>query len=271
MSIVVDYAWTHPSISTLRNVGAVGVVRYLSNDSSKNLSSHEYSILKDAGLSVTLVWETTGSRALSGYAGGQSDADRAEKLADALGYPDTAAIYFTADFDANSTQRKTITQYLKGARDSCNRPIGIYGSFYVVEDAASQDTADYFWQTQAWSGGQVSKNADLLQVVKGSTSVYDINYTYHADWGQDNKSHTLYPPFPLSHGHVFGDNDVTSGHNLHLWQKRMNDRGWSLTVDDIYGPETKHIAEQFQNEKNLVVDGLIGPHTWNAAWIAPVT
>lgn len=271
--VVVDYAWSHPSIAKLQSLNAIGVARYVSNDSAKNLSSDEYASLKRAGIAVTLVWETTANRALSGYDGGKSDADKAEKLADALGYPKSAAIYFAVDFDAGPTQRRTVTQYLKGARDSCERPIGVYGSYYVIEDAAGQDTADYFWQTLAWSGGQVSQYHDLLQVVTGSTPQYDINYVAHADWGQDVKHHDpfVYPIFPLSHGHVFGDNDVTTGHNLHLWQQRMRNRGWSITVDDDYGPETKGVALAFQREKNLVADGLIGPHTWNAAWLSPVT
>jgi peptidoglycan hydrolase-like protein with peptidoglycan-binding domain len=274
-SIVVDYAWSHPTIAKLKSLGAIGVARYLSTDSSKNLSKSEYSALKSAKLAVTLVWETTANRALSGYAGGKWDAQRADQLADDLGYPNTAAIYFAVDFDANPAQRKVVTQYLKGANDGTNRPVGVYGSYYVLEDAAANNTADYFWQTQAWSGGKVSSHRDFLQVVAGSTRQYDINYVNHPDWGQDVKHFDhpdgVFPPFPLARGSVFGDNHVTSGHNLHLWQEKMSHRGWTITADDQWGPETKGVVHAFQQEKNLDVDDLIGPRTWNAAWKAPVT
>jgi hypothetical protein len=201
--VVVDYAWSHPSIDKLRSLNAIGVVRYVSNDSGKNLSHDEYAALRRAGIAVSLVWETTANRALNGYDAGKSDADKAERLANDLGYPKSAAIYFAVDFDAGPTQRRTVTQYLKGAKDSCDRPIGVYGSYYVLEDAAAQNTAEYFWQTMAWSGGQVSKFHDLLQVVTGSTQQYDINYVAHADWGQDVKHHDpiVYPVFPLARGH----------------------------------------------------------------------
>jgi peptidoglycan hydrolase-like protein with peptidoglycan-binding domain len=51
----------------------------------------------------------------------------------------------------------------------------------------------------------------------------------------------------------------------------MVERGWDLEVDGIYGPETESVAERFQAEKGLRVDGLVGINTWNAAWEAPIT
>lgn len=51
----------------------------------------------------------------------------------------------------------------------------------------------------------------------------------------------------------------------------MADRGWRITVDGIYGPQTASVAHQFQVEKRLSADGLVGPQTWRAAWHLPVT
>ena len=88
------------------------------------------------------------------------------------------------------------------------------------------------------------------------------------------------PPFPLPAGWYFGPKEgpqqSVSGYYSHsddlkVWQQRMKDRGWNITVDGLYGPETESIAKQFQAEKGLVVDGLIGVNTWAAAWTAPVT
>jgi len=90
------------------------------------------------------------------------------------------------------------------------------------------------------------------------------------------------PPFPLPAGHYFGPRDpVTnkrsvSGYfshreNLRRWQQRMRDRGWQITADGLYGNQTRNVARAFQAEKGLVVDGLIGPQTWRAAWEEPIT
>jgi len=88
------------------------------------------------------------------------------------------------------------------------------------------------------------------------------------------------PPFPLPAGHYFGPKSgpaqSVSGYYSHreslaYWQRRMKERGWSLTADGLYGPETEDVAKKFQREKGLVADGLIGPATWSTAWTAPVT
>ncbi|GAB2716636.1 GH25 family lysozyme [Kitasatospora kifunensis] len=60
------------------------------------------------------------------------------------------------------------------------------------------------------------------------------------------------------------------GH-VQLWQQRMADRGWSIGVDGWYGEQSVSICRQFQQQKGLQVDGIVGPQTWAAAWTAPVT
>jgi len=88
------------------------------------------------------------------------------------------------------------------------------------------------------------------------------------------------PAFPLPSGWYFGPEEgpqeSVSGYHGHAddlatWQARMVDRGWSLTADGLYGPETADVAHDFQAEKGLGVDSLIGAETWGAAWTTDVT
>lgn len=95
------------------------------------------------------------------------------------------------------------------------------------------------------------------------------------------------PPFPLAAGSYFGPKsgparsvsgyyhrraNGAKGHDgLAAWQQQMRNRGWRIDVDGLYGDGTKAVAESFQREKSLGVDGLIGPATWRAAWNLPVT
>jgi len=88
------------------------------------------------------------------------------------------------------------------------------------------------------------------------------------------------PAFPLRSGHYFGPKSgpaySVSGYYSHRadlkrWQQRMRDRGWVITVDGLYGDQTKLVARTFQSEKRLSVDGLIGAATWKAAWEAVIT
>lgn len=88
------------------------------------------------------------------------------------------------------------------------------------------------------------------------------------------------PAFPLPAGWYFGPKSgptsSVSGYyshraDLRRWQQRMRDRGWRLDADGLYGPATARVARQFQKEKRLTVDGLVGAATWKAAWSEPVT
>jgi len=74
------------------------------------------------------------------------------------------------------------------------------------------------------------------------------------------------PPFP---GTLL--KDFTQGSGTSTWQGQMSARGWSISVDDAYGPESAKVCRQFQGEKGLGVDGIVGPETWSATWTAPVT
>jgi hypothetical protein len=93
------------------------------------------------------------------------------------------------------------------------------------------------------------------------------------------------PVYPLPPGFYFGPlagpkHSISGQHRtdrpewrtgLRTWQTRMRDRGWRINPDGLYGLQTAGVTRAFQREKGLVVDGLIGPRTWRAAWEAPVT
>jgi N-acetyl-anhydromuramyl-L-alanine amidase AmpD len=65
--------------------------------------------------------------------------------------------------------------------------------------------------------------------------------------------------------------DFTSDPSAATWQTQMSARGWTITVDGMYGPASAQICTQFQREKDLAVDGVVGPDTWTATWNAPIT
>ncbi len=57
-----------------------------------------------------------------------------------------------------------------------------------------------------------------------------------------------------------------SGADVRAWQQRMRERGWRLSVDGIFGPESDEAVRAFQREKGLTVDGVVGPRTWAAVF-----
>jgi peptidoglycan hydrolase-like protein with peptidoglycan-binding domain len=76
---------------------------------------------------------------------------------------------------------------------------------------------------------------------------------------------------PPLHVDYFGqDHNRTCG-DVQVWQAQMSGRGWSIDVDGEFGPQSENVCRQFQSEKGLDSDGLVGSQTWNATWSAPVT
>jgi hypothetical protein len=73
------------------------------------------------------------------------------------------------------------------------------------------------------------------------------------------------PPFP---GFV---RKGSNGSAVRQVQQRLFDRGWHLGVDGDFGAQTEQVVKQFQGEKGLEVDGVVGPITWTQLWLAPVT
>jgi hypothetical protein len=56
------------------------------------------------------------------------------------------------------------------------------------------------------------------------------------------------------------------GSDVRTWQARMSTLRFEIDVDGLYGPQSERVARAFQRRARLVVDGVVGPRTWAAAW-----
>lgn len=88
------------------------------------------------------------------------------------------------------------------------------------------------------------------------------------------------PKFPLPTGYVFGPRtgpkSQVSGYYSHRadlarWERRMKDRGWTISVNGLYDDQTRRVALQFQKQCGIRQTGLINDQTWNKAWTAKIT
>jgi hypothetical protein len=116
------------------------------------------------------------------------------------------------------------------------------------------------WGGGHWDCGSSFPMAEVIAVAAGQAPSVPAGPSSPAAGGG------AAPPFP---GTLLID--FTAGHGSAQWQGQMAARGWSLAVDDLYGSESARVCTQFQSEKGLAVDGIVGPDTWAAAWTAPIT
>ncbi|MEE2041290.1 N-acetylmuramoyl-L-alanine amidase [Nocardiopsis sp. CT-R113] len=165
---------------------------------------------------------------------------------------------------------------------------------------AVRQLREWLMEPESSISGRVLGHRDFVATSCPGTKAYalvrDGTFTKPARWGDDAPSGggsspaprpprpprpgTAAPRFPLPSGHYFGPRSgpahSVSGYyshreDLRRWQRRMRDRGWVITVDGLYGNQTRTVARTFQAEKGLSVDGFIGAQTWRAAWESPIT
>ena len=54
------------------------------------------------------------------------------------------------------------------------------------------------------------------------------------------------------------------GEDVKRLQTLLNNEGYSLDVDGIFGEKTQSAVRQYQRNQGLDVDGIVGANTWSA-------
>jgi murein L,D-transpeptidase YcbB/YkuD len=57
-----------------------------------------------------------------------------------------------------------------------------------------------------------------------------------------------------------------SGEEVKVWQERLVELGHSIQADGEFGQATEEATKSLQSAKGLDADGVVGEHTWAAAW-----
>lgn len=164
---VLDYSFQKPSMAVAKLAGYQGVVGYLpwNPDSVENgcLNHAVISEILAAGMAWSCVWELSADRALSGFATGIADGNSAGQSARGLGAAPGSLVCCVVDFDANPA---AIVDYCAGFAETVSgfgfRPKG-YGSVRVIDRIMAGSVVQYGWQAEAWSYGQVSPYAHMIQ------------------------------------------------------------------------------------------------------------
>jgi hypothetical protein len=184
----VDYAWARPGAAGLAAAGKRFAVRYGGPGSAgKQLDAAELRALRAAGLDVVANAEGTDDGYL-GAAAGRSWALAAEQHFRDLGMPADRPIYFSVDFDADSSDWAAVDAALRGSAEIIGAGrVGVYGSYDTIAHCVAAGTARWFWQTYAWSGGRWHSRAHIQQYKNGVSlagGTVDLNRAMVADFGQ---------------------------------------------------------------------------------------
>ena len=164
---VLDYSFQKPSMATAKLLGYQGVVGYLPWDpNAVERGCLNHAVIDEilsAGMAWSCVWELNADRALNGFATGIADGNSAGASARGLGAAPGSLVGCVVDFDASPS---TIVDYCAGFAETVSgfgfRPKG-YGSVRVIDRLVAGTVVQYGWQAEAWSYGQVSPYAHMIQ------------------------------------------------------------------------------------------------------------
>ena len=137
--------------------------------------------------------------------------------------------------------------------------------------------------SDAWHVGLVEEiiDANTIVTIEGNESdqVKRMHRTRQNDWYGFGRPNYNGIPNPKT------DPDVSrwpgryirltspymSGDDVRAWKTRMVERGWKFSGDlSVFDKETHDILIDFQSQKYLEQDGVIGPISWRAAWELPI-
>jgi hypothetical protein len=262
----------------------LGALRYLSYDPGKNLSIWERDSLWAAGLAIGLIWETTARRPEAGFDGGRQDAVEANNQADFLGWPGDRPLYYAVDFQTGAGG--VVTDYFNGANSVGRRPVGVYGTYDVIEGLVGGGVVGWGWQCAAWSGDgwgtggsiggrRASVHARLFQhPVPVMGGMCDANDVLQNDWGGFIPPVSPEDVASVQQAVAAAQTQVlqagSTGDAVVWAQIFLNKKlGAVIAVDGVYGPSTAAATVAFQTnvqrwfrDPTIVVDGVVGPQTW---------
>lgn len=217
----IDYSWARPGGRNIKNAGKQFVVRYLwpDGEGGKGLDASELADLVNNGLEIVLVYQAGTNTILGGRSVGVQQANVAQAEINRLGLPKNSPVYFAADWDAQPNEQAAIDDFLNGAASVIGRErVGIYGSAAVMARTMASKTASWFWQTYAWSRGQVTQGIHLYQYLNGQNlnGAVDFCRTSLDNYGQVSKAGQIAPtvPTPQQPGNAQGTYTVVAGDTL---------------------------------------------------------
>lgn len=288
--LAIDYAWQHPDPSAIRAAGYTAVLRYVSDDPTKDISAAEASQLGAVGLGVGVILETTGQEALGSTVAGQQHGAQLRSRLEALGAPaGIPALANLGDWSVQHDQLAAIQAYYTAFREQLGEyqlGAGGYGPGGLITYLAQFWPGDLWWQNAINAlnvlGSTVVPAASIYQRVRPTRALTAAAGSYDEDvygfgpqplprWWQPGAAAPPPPPPPTDWWQsmqVIRQGD--SGPAVRTAQGLLVARYYRLGhsgqlgdgIDGSFGPLTDAAVREAQGAAHIAVDGIIGPQTW---------
>lgn len=182
----VDYSFARPGGAKLQANGKAFAVRYLYGG-SKGLTNPEIADLHAHGIEIAVVYQEGTGEWKNGFNEGARQARVAQSILNSLDLAHNLPIYFTCDSSDGNSNTGLVCDFVSGASSVLGKDrTGIYGSYTVINAVKKADACNWFWQTYAWSSGNLSAFANLYQYDNGQwNGSVDFTRAYSSEYGQN--------------------------------------------------------------------------------------
>jgi lysozyme len=243
---------------------------------------------------------------VAAYCFGRSDEDAVDQADAALEIADGVGIFLDIEPWTSSSGKVVPKMSVPAAEAFVKRVdkrggyLGTYTSSGVFGSAASDVLAGFplwvahygvtrpalprnwkrwaMWQhSSKGKGGQLGASSTFVDLDRYHGSVASLQdwFTGHADRADQSDDVDQKGPGAAAKKIRFREVPVPPWPRQYLgypsphvrrWQRRMRRRGFELLVDGLYGPESEKVCLEFQRQRGLAVDGIVGPKTWEATF-----
>jgi len=253
-----DYSFSRPVLGALRGAGIKAVIRYLSYSvNGKNLTADEVTKLHAAGLGILVVWENLKGDPLSGAALGAQHGAEAVRQAQTLGYPAGLPIFCAVDFDTlNSVQTQQVVAYVGAFSYACRSngyQTGFYGGSRLWSKCQQFVDVKCRAAASSWSPASIVWSPEIRQ---GNTTVIGGG-SVDMDWTTISVDVWLPQSTDLP---VLQQG--SRGNYVRWMQATLAKLGYKITVDGVFGPQTRNFVIWFQTSRNLPPTGIVDQATW---------
>jgi hypothetical protein len=266
----IDESFDRADAETVRNGGYRFVVRYLSDDTEKNLTIAEAKDLSEASLAIVTVWEDGVDDIATGHPGGVTAATKAFEQLAACGAPgNRQRVYFAVD--ENVPEDKAV-EYFAGIQTVRSADdIGVYASGAVAHALLTAGFVSLTWvsQSDAWPAGPEGWVPTINQIGPGHVAGVDVDFDRantddYGQWAVEGAA--AMGPWP-SVNFQQEPGEPTYNHDVWLIQVNLNKHGAELLTDGLFGAHTDAAVRTFQSAHISEVkwaDGVVGKLTWPA-------
>lgn len=146
---------TFSSLSDLKAAGVTAIGRYYSTATWKVITQREATAIRDAGLSIFVVWEDGNEPDDFDADKGTFSAQHALQFADSIQQDPGSAIYFAVDFDIDeATVRSNAAPYFAAVKNAFRSKgvdfrIGVYGNGLICRLLLDEGLCDLAWLSQS--------------------------------------------------------------------------------------------------------------------------